>query len=83
MERLLSEEIVPDVVDSLPTTPTTTLHVEYNDVKIEYGNQVEIRAVEHGPTSVNWNPADPHAFYSICLTGLHYHYEVIKNLCNS
>ncbi|OXA51403.1 protein D1 [Folsomia candida] len=68
MERLLSEEIVPDVVDSLPTTPTTTLHVEYNDVKIEYGNQVEIRAVEHGPTSVNWNPADPHAFYSICLT---------------
>jgi len=70
MDRLLEQEIVPDVLGKLPTT--ASLHIQYSDSNhVNFGNQLKIQDVENPPISLNWEDdadPDPNSFYTICLT---------------
>jgi hypothetical protein len=68
MEQLLNQEIIPDVLDSLPTSPKLDIIYDGNNI-VNLGNQLKIKVVENAPTFVEWD-ADQNSYYTLCLTGM-------------
>jgi len=66
MDKLQSEEVIPDVLDKLPKH---LLQVQFSDGdnKVNFGNKLSIKSVSNQPSNVSW-PAECDKFYTLCLT---------------
>ncbi|XP_064079500.1 protein D3-like [Macrobrachium nipponense] len=64
ISRLMTEEIVPDVVDELPSN---CVKVKYGSREVSCGNVLTPTQVFEEPTEICW-PADTSNLYTLCMT---------------
>ncbi|XP_064080072.1 protein D2-like isoform X2 [Macrobrachium nipponense] len=64
ISRLMTEEIVPDVVDELPSN---CVKVKYGSREVSCGNVMTPTQVFEEPTEICW-PADTSNLYTLCMT---------------
>jgi hypothetical protein len=72
MDKLVKEQIVPDVLDELPIHELSVkfgIASSGESVDVNFGKELTIKSVTSPPTEVLCPVVDPEKFYTLCLCG--------------